>query len=98
MSEKNPDEIGALWKKTSAKSQYLSGSLEVNGQKINIVCFLNTRKQKESQPDYRILISRPRDAVKSGIESQERNQSELNNLQKNEVVDNEQINPDDIPF
>jgi len=61
--EKNPDEIGALWaKKTKNGKPMFSGMIEVQGEKINIVCFLNSYKREDKHPDYKILISRPRDS------------------------------------
>lgn len=55
---KDPNEIGALWIKSGARGEFLTGN--VNGEKI--VAFKNTRKTAENQPDYRILKSQPRDS------------------------------------
>jgi uncharacterized protein (DUF736 family) len=49
------ESIGALWIKESEKGEYMSGVVEVNGEKHPIVVFKNTYKEKENQPDYRIL-------------------------------------------
>jgi len=38
---------------------FMSGVVELNGQKHDIVVFKNTRKVKEKQPDYQILKSEP---------------------------------------
>lgn len=46
--------IGALWIKQGKKGQFLSGSLEINGQKVNIMVFKNTRKTELKYPDYQI--------------------------------------------
>lgn len=54
------DELGALWLKEGKSGKYMSGRIEVNGEKINIVVFKNTYKEKENQPDYKILRSRPK--------------------------------------
>lgn len=56
----NEDNMGALWKKSGPKGEYFSGSVEVNGEKINIVVFPNSFKKAENHPDYRILKSRPK--------------------------------------
>jgi hypothetical protein len=49
--------IGGLWIKNSKNNiQYMSGQIEINGQKINIACFAN-KKTKDTQPDFRIIIS-----------------------------------------
>jgi uncharacterized protein (DUF736 family) len=54
---RNPDEIGALWKKTSAKGTvFLSG--KINGQAV--VIFANRDKKNDKQPDYRVLLSKRR--------------------------------------
>lgn len=59
--EKDPNELGALWKKTSSGGKdYLSGT--VNG--VDVVCFLNTKKTGK-QPDYRVMKSQPKDAATS---------------------------------
>lgn len=55
--EKDPDEIGALWIKTSAKgTEYLSGT--VDG--VAVVAFRQTKRSDKS-PDYRVMRSRTRD-------------------------------------
>ena len=59
--EKDPNEIGALWLKQGPKGPYLTGT--VNGEAV--VCFQNTRKTSDKQPEYRVLKSKPRDVAKS---------------------------------
>jgi hypothetical protein len=58
---KNPDELGALWEKTNDRGTYMTGT--IGGQKV--VCFRNDRKTTETQPDWRVLKSKPRDESKS---------------------------------
>jgi uncharacterized protein (DUF736 family) len=59
MSERDPNELGALWEKTSSKgTKYLSGT--ING--VRVVCFRAT-KQSEKQPDWRVLKSQERGAA-----------------------------------
>lgn len=54
--EKNPDEIGALWLKTGAKGEYMTG--EIGG--VKVVCFKNTRAENsEKAPAWRVLKSKP---------------------------------------
>lgn len=49
--------IGAFWKKISVKgTNYMSGNIEINGKKIQLVVFEN-KKEKENQPDYKIYLS-----------------------------------------
>lgn len=54
---KDPNEIGALWSKTSARGEYMTGT--ING--VKVVCFKNDRKSSEKQPDWRVLKSQPRE-------------------------------------
>ena len=54
--EKNPDELGALWLKSGAKGQYMTG--EIAGQKV--VCFPNT-KGGSTAPAWRVMKSKPRE-------------------------------------
>ena len=51
--------IGALWEKTSARGVYMTGNIEINGEKVGIVCFRNDQKTGK-QPDWRILKAKPR--------------------------------------
>jgi hypothetical protein len=59
--EKNPDDLGALWFKSGPKGDYMTG--EING--VKVVCFPNTKKTKETQPDWRVLKSKPRDGERA---------------------------------
>jgi len=56
------DKLGALWVKTSAKGEYFSGEIEINGEKHRIVAFPNGYKDAEKKPDFIIYKSQPRDA------------------------------------
>lgn len=57
MSERNPDELGALWEKTSARGMFMTGT--INGQPV--VLFRNDRKTDGSkQPDWRVLKAKPK--------------------------------------
>lgn len=58
--EKDPNELGALWKKTGAKGEYLTGTIEVNGQKINVVCFATNNDPGSNRPAWRVLKSVPK--------------------------------------
>jgi len=57
----NEDQLGALWIKQSANGPYMSGNIEIDGKKINIVCFKNKYKEEDRHPDWQILKSRPRE-------------------------------------
>lgn len=58
--EKN-NSIGCLWEKEGKAGKYMSGNIEVGGNKINIVVFKNTHKKSDKHPDWNILISKPRE-------------------------------------
>lgn len=53
--------IGDLWIKTSKDGKkYMSGVLEDLSGDIRIAVFKNDRKEKDSHPDYQILLSEDR--------------------------------------
>lgn len=57
MSERNPDDLGALWLKESTRGVYMTGT--VNG--VPVVVFKNDRKTPGSnQPDWRVLKAKPK--------------------------------------
>lgn len=52
--------IGALWvRKSKAGVTYMSGMLNDISGDIKIAIFKNNRKEKDSQPDYQIVLSQP---------------------------------------
>lgn len=56
MAERKSKQIGALWLKTDGKVQYMSGVLDLGTLgEVHIAVFKNTRKEKDSQPDYNIV-------------------------------------------
>lgn len=58
MSERDPNELGALWIKQGPRGEYMTG--EVNG--VAVVVFRNDRKPAGSKaPDWRVMKSQPRD-------------------------------------
>lgn len=52
---KNPDELGALWVRSSAKGDYMTG--EIAGQ--SVVCFRN-KSDNPKAPAWRVLKSKPK--------------------------------------
>jgi hypothetical protein len=58
--EKNEDELGALWEKSGAKGAYMTGTIEIDGTKHNVVLFKNGNKKSEKSPDWRVLRSKPK--------------------------------------
>jgi len=58
----NRRKIGALWsRKTSEGREYFTGVISDLRGDIQIVVFRNDKKQSDSQPDYDILLSEPRE-------------------------------------
>lgn len=53
--EKDPNEIGVLWMKPSAKGDYMTG--EVNG--VAVVCFA-VKSSNPKAPSWRVLKSQPK--------------------------------------
>ena len=76
-------EIGVLWIKSSTKGQYMTGSIEINGEKIAVVCFLNSNKKEAKHPDWRIMKAKPRES-----------EQPLNALPQRE----DEINTNDVPW
>jgi len=62
MSDKEKP-VGALWKKEGQYGHYYSGEIEINGEKIRIVCFANQHKKESKHPDYKIYISKPKEMM-----------------------------------
>jgi uncharacterized protein (DUF736 family) len=60
-TNKNQNELGALWKKKSKTGlSFLSGYInDHDGQRIDVVVFANSKKTNEKAPDYRLYISKP---------------------------------------
>lgn len=50
--------IGGLWKNNKNGKNFLSGSIEINGEKHKFVAFENGYKEEgDNKPDYNILLS-----------------------------------------
>lgn len=54
----NNNYVGSLWKKVSEKTgkKYLTGYIEVGGEKINVVAFVNQPEDKKSEKSPDIVI------------------------------------------
>ena len=52
--------IGALWNKSSQRGMYMTGDIEINGQRMRIVVFPNASKKEDKHPDWRTLVAQPR--------------------------------------
>lgn len=55
--EKDENELGVLWEKSSARGTFFTGSVEIDGTKHPIVVFKNGNKKNPKAPDWRILKS-----------------------------------------
>ena len=70
--------IGAFWKKTSASgNKYWSGTIEIDGKKIQIVAFPNERKSKDIQPDVNIYLSKKREEVATVTQGEDQASDEI---------------------
>jgi len=59
MSDFEKKDIGAIWiMKSRNGKNYLSMSIEIDGEKRQFVAFKN-HKRKDTHPDYRIFASQP---------------------------------------
>jgi len=54
---KDPNEIGALWTKTGAKGQYMTGT--INNERV--VVFSNTNRKSDKAPHWRVLKAKKRE-------------------------------------
>lgn len=97
---------GALWLKVSKNGlTFMSGVIEIAGQKHKIVVFKNKQKKTDKHPDYQILLSEDR---QQGQQRQEQPpKEEMPTIQTEESLSPEQaeeawgkqeINTEDIPF
>lgn len=60
--ETKQKEYGALWCKKSGKgTDFMSGTLEIDGKKVEVVAFLNSNKKNPKEPDWRIYESKPKE-------------------------------------
>ena len=56
-------DIGAFWDKTSKTGlRYLSGFVEIDGKRHELVVFANKKDGNEKRPDWRIYPSEPKDS------------------------------------
>ena len=59
-------EIGALWLKEKDGKKFFSGQIEYPGVKLNFAIFKNEKKEKDGQPDYKIVWSPQRENKGTG--------------------------------
>ena len=61
-------ECGALWKQKGKNQNFLSGHVEVESglgekQKVKLVVFSNKHKSADNHPDFRVYLSKEREAT-----------------------------------
>lgn len=65
-------EIGALWKKQGKSQKFLSGTINLKAigydKDVPVIIFSNKFKQKDSHPDLRIYLSKPKGAQNTATE------------------------------
>ena len=64
--EKNPDELGALWLKSGAKGEYMTGT--ING--VSVFC-TPTKSSNPKAPTWRVMKSNPKDTTSLSISARE---------------------------
>lgn len=47
---------GALWKKEKNGNVYLSGEVDLAGQKHRVMVYKNDKKESAKHPDYRVML------------------------------------------
>jgi len=57
------DKIGALW--VNKEKKYMSGVIEIDGVKTDIIVFKNDYKTEEKHPTYNIFLRKKREDAKS---------------------------------
>ena len=86
---KNNENIGALWTKEGTKGEFYKGYITLdNGERVNMVIFKNDYKNKENQPDYKIL--------KAKITKDEQYEKEEREAIQNEEIFGAEVS--DLPF
>lgn len=110
MEPKKDKSIGAIWQKQSSYGTYLSISIEIDGVKHSYTAFQNQYKDKDNQPDYRIMPpKRPVDGMQ--VTTKYEDQANLHKVTKDkyeekfnailkmkEEASHAQITEDDLPF
>ena len=85
--------IGALWLKNGKSGKFMSGEVEIDGRKYQILVFKNNYKDSDNKPDY--IIHLP-DDIDGGVHGKE---PERNYRERPDPQDQEPDEPsDDIPF
>lgn len=70
--EKNPDELGALWLKSGAKGEYMTG--EIGG--VKVFC-TPTKSDNPKAPAWRVMKSKPREQGDRAGDNQQMNDQDV---------------------
>lgn len=90
-SKQQSNSIGGLYVKESASGlKFMSGFIEVNGERKNIVVFKNKEKKSEKTPDWSILESKSYDQP-APISSKPTPQRPASKPMKQDIQDDEDI-------
>lgn len=93
-------EIGALWKKQGKSQKFLSGTINLKAigydKDVPVIIFSNKFKQKDSHPDLRIYLSKPKTPSSSQEKPVEKVSSKQNavpakTLNKSETSETEPV-------
>lgn len=62
------DRLGSLWKRESSKgTKYMTGVINLKSlgldKDVQVVCFANSKKEKDTQPDVYMYLSKPKDSA-----------------------------------
>jgi hypothetical protein len=68
---KKSNSIGALWITKGKNIKYLSGEIELNGEKSRLVVFKNSFKTDEKHPDYKIYLKKAVEGEQLEIQEEE---------------------------
>lgn len=98
-------DIGAIWVKSGQYGDYLSISIEINGQKHNFTAFPNKYKETgDKKPDYRIpepkpMMSLEEKATMYKTQTADKYEDKFNEILKlREIASQMKITDSDVPF
>lgn len=85
-------DVGAFWVKPGPTEDFLSGYVEIDGKRTDVVAFLNTyKKEGEKTPDWRIYksekqVAKPLPKVKRPAPTPENNNVDSNGYSEDITV------------
>jgi uncharacterized protein (DUF736 family) len=87
-TNKNANELGALWKKKSKTGlSFLSGYItDHDGQRTDVVVFANSKKSNERAPDYRLYLSKPLGEKSSDVNKTKAGQKTVEVIEEDSIL------------